>query len=153
MAAIAATQGVYNSVKTRKLTAERTVNKVPRAADTWAALVPNNTLSVDTTASFAVIPVTRAVEILQSANPSGLKIGASKWPSMARRLFALSVTTFNRLSNVCRNQIIIDARKIIVNALSKKSLAFSHIKSKTLFQRRKTVIRKFHDKRHWLSSK
>ena len=112
MAAIAATQGVYNSVKTRKLTAERTVNKVPRAADTWAALVPNNTLSVDTTASFAVIPVTRAVEILQSANPSGLKIGASKWPSMARRLFALSVTTFNRLSNVCRNQIIIDARKI-----------------------------------------
>lgn len=95
MAAIAATQGVYNSVKTRKLTAERTVNKVPRAADTWAALVPNNTLSVDTTASFAVIPVTRAVEILQSANPSGLKIGASKWPSMARRLFALSVTTLS----------------------------------------------------------
>ena len=132
MAAIAATQGVYNSVKTRKLTAERTVNKVPRAADTWAALVPNNTLSVDTTASFAVIPVTRAVEILQSANPSGFKIGASKCPSMARRLFALSVTTFNRLSNVYRNQIIIDARKIIVNALSKKSLAFSHIKSNTL---------------------
>ena len=29
---------------------------------------------------------------------------------------------------------IIDARKMIVNALSKKSLAFSHIKSKTLFK-------------------
>lgn len=98
-------------------------------------MVPNNTLSVDTTASFAVIPVTRAVEILQSANPSGLKIGASKWPSMARRLFALSVTTFNRLSNVCRNQIIIDARKIIVNALLRSPLPFPHIKSKTLLKK------------------
>ena len=134
IAAIAATHGVYNNVNTRKLTAERTVNKVPRAADTWAAFVPNKTLRVETTASFAVIPVTRAVEILQSAKPSGLKIGASKCPSMASRLFALSVTTFNRLSNVCKNQMIIDARKIIVNALSKKSLAFSHINSRTLLK-------------------
>ena len=57
IAAIAATQGVYNNVNTRKLVAERTVNNVPRAADTCAAFVPSKTLSVETTASFAVIPV------------------------------------------------------------------------------------------------
>lgn len=132
IAAIAATQGVYNNVNTRKLVAERTVNNVPSAADTCAAFVPSKTLSVETTASFAVIPVTSAVEILQSAKPSGLKIGAIKCPSIASKLFALSVTTFNLLSNVCKNHIIIEARKIIVKALSKKSLAFSHIKSNTL---------------------
>lgn len=74
IAAIAATQGVYNNVNTRKLVAERTVNNVPSAADTCAAFVPSKTLSVETTASFAVIPVTSAVEILQSAKPSGLKL-------------------------------------------------------------------------------
>lgn len=78
IAAIAATQGVYNNVNTRKLVAERTVNNVPSAADTCAAFVPSKTLSVETTASFAVIPVTSAVEILQSAKPSGLKIGADQ---------------------------------------------------------------------------
>ena len=97
IAAIAATQGVYNNVNTRKLVAERTVNNVPSAADTCAAFVPSKTLSVETTASFAVIPVTSAVEILQSAKPSGLKIGAIKCPSIASKLFALSVTTFNML--------------------------------------------------------
>ena len=75
-----------------------------------------------------MIPVTRAVEILQSANPSGLKIGASKWPSMARRLFALSVTTFNRLSNVCRNQIIIDATNGIGIPANKTFLKINAIK-------------------------
>ena len=118
IAAIAATQGVYNNVNTRKLIAERTVNNVPSDAATWAAFVPSKTLSVETTASLAVIPVTSAVDILQSLKPSGLKIGAIKWPSIASKLFALSVTTFNLLSKVCKNQMIIDARKIIVNAFS-----------------------------------
>lgn len=105
------------------------MNNVPSAADTCAAFVPSKTLSVETTASFAVIPVTSAVEILQSAKPSGLKIGAIKCPSIASKLFALSVTTFNLLSNVCKNQMIIEARKIIVKALSKSLLLFPTLKA------------------------
>ena len=118
IAAIAATQGVYNNVNTRKLVAERTVNNVPSAADTCAAFVPSKTLSVETTASFAVIPVTSAVEILQSAKPSGLKSGAARLPIIASKLSSADSATLSRMSNVCRNHMMIDAKKIMVNAFS-----------------------------------
>lgn len=132
MAAMAATQGVYRSVNTRKLTADSGVNRLLMAPETPAALVPSSTLKVDTTASLAVMPVTRAVEILQSEKPSGPKIGASHCPIMARRLWALSVATLRRASNVWRNQMMMVATKMIVNALSMKSRAFSHMSSSTL---------------------
>ena len=76
------------------------VNKLFSAPDICVALVASNTLKVETTASFAVIPVTNAVEIRQSEKPSGPNIGAIHCPSIARRLSALFVTTFRRVSKV-----------------------------------------------------
>ena len=86
-----------------------------------------------TTASFAVNPVISAVETLQSENPSGAKTGAIHLPTNASRLLPLSATTFNLVSNVCKNQIMIVATKITVNALWIKSFALSHINWNTLF--------------------
>ena len=57
---------------------------------------------------------------------------AERCPMMARRLPALSVTTFSRVSKLCRNQMTIVARKMTVNARSRKSFAFSHRSSATL---------------------
>ena len=57
--AIAATQGVYNKVNTRKTIAPKGVNKVGNA-DTSP---PSRTVSVETTLSFAVKPVMSAVAI------------------------------------------------------------------------------------------
>ena len=59
--ATAATQGVYNRQNTRSAAAPAAVI-VPRSA----SVVPNNTVSVETTLSFAINPVTRAVDIRQS---------------------------------------------------------------------------------------
>ena len=124
-AAIAATQGVYSKEKIRKITAENGVNIVLNS------LPPNKTYNVLTTLSFAVNPVINAVEILQSPNPSGFKIGATSPPINANRLCEESDTTFNLVSKLCRNQIITDARNITVNALEIKSFAFSLIRRKT----------------------
>ena len=76
--------------------------------------------------SFAIKPVRRAVEILQSPNPSGLNTGAITPARDASILLWESFTTFKRMSNVCKNQMAIVAIKITVNALCKKSFAFSH---------------------------
>ena len=94
---------------------------------------PRSTFSVLTTLSFAVNPVINAVEALQSPNPSGANIGAITPPIMASMLSPASFTKLKCISNVCKNQIIIDARKIIVKALVIKSFALSHINLKTLF--------------------
>ena len=59
-------------------------------------------------------------------------MGAIIRPIPARMLSALSLTTFSRISKFCRNQIMTVTRKITVNARSRKSLAFSHIRSTTL---------------------
>ena len=58
----------------------------------------------------------RAVDTRQSPNPSGAKIGATKLPIIASRLCSGDSATLNLASKVCKNQIIIDATKIIVNA-------------------------------------
>ena len=128
--AIAATHGVYNRVNTKNTSAENGVNKV------FNALIspPNKTVSVLTTLSFAVNPVISAVEILQSPNPSGTKTGAANPPINASRLSLESTTTFSRTSNVCKNQMTIDAMKIIVNAFVIKSFALSQINIPTLFK-------------------
>lgn len=110
--AIAATQGVYNKVNTRNTTASNVVNRLGSCETS----PPSKTVNVDTTLSFAVNPVSSAVAIRQSPNPSGLKIGASSPPSNASRLSSADAATFSLKSNVCKNQMMIVARKIIVNA-------------------------------------
>ena len=86
---------------------------------------PTSTVSVATTDSLAANPVTRAVEARQSPNPSGAKMGEMADPMMASRLCDWSATMLRRTSKVCRNQMATLARKIIVNALVRKSLALS----------------------------
>ena len=118
---MAATQGVYSRENTRKVAAEPGVNRVLRAA----VEPPSRTVRVLTTLSLAVKPVMRAVEIRQSPNPNGEKMGAIQLPTMASRLSAESVTRLSRVSKVWRNHMITEARKITVKALVAKSLAFS----------------------------
>ena len=69
--AIAATHGVYKRQKTKRLAAATGV-----IAPVSSAVLPKSTESVDTTLSFAINPEIRAVEMRQSPNPNGLKIGA-----------------------------------------------------------------------------
>lgn len=114
---------------------------------------PRRTVSVLTTLSFAAKPVIRDVDILQSANPSGLNIGATALPNMASRLSSDFAHTFKRVSKVCKNQIMTDAKKIMVNAFVIKSFAFSPINFNTFTAPRHTVVRKFHYKRHRVAFK
>ena len=115
-------------MKIRKTTAVNGVNRVVSAA----VSPPNSTVRVETTLSLAVKPVISAVETRQSPKPSGLKIGAIKLPMAASRLASGAAATFNRVSNVCRNQISTVATKMIVKAFCKKSRAFSQINWPTL---------------------
>ncbi len=132
MVVTAAIHGVYKSVNTRKDKAESGVNSAPSAAPRFAVLVPSSTARVDTTASLAVKPEISAVATRQSLKPKGLKITEINWPTSARRLSALSVTTLSLASNVCRNQMMMVARKMTVKARSRKSRAFSHSSRPTL---------------------
>ena len=72
----------------------------------------------------AINPVISAVEIFQFPKPSGRNTGAMIPATTARILSLESATTFMCKLNVCRNQMIIVAKKITVNALCKKSFAF-----------------------------
>ena len=53
-------------------------------------------------------------------------------PTMASRLASAEAATFRRVSKVCKNQMMIVAKKITVKARSRKSRAFSHSSSPTL---------------------
>ena len=117
--AIAATQGVYNRENTKNTNAVNFVNKV----GSKSVSPPIKTVNVLTTLSFAIKPVKNAVEILQSQIPSGLKIGTIKFPSIASKLSVEFVTIFNFASNVCKNQMMIVATKMTVNAFVIKSFA------------------------------
>lgn len=92
------------------------VNNCCKRIDRLLAVAPSNTVNEETTASLAVNPVIRAVAARQSPNPSGAKIGAITFPSDANILSDESSTIFNLKSKVCKNQIIIEARKIRVKA-------------------------------------
>ena len=63
----------------------------------------------------------------------GLKIGAINCPIRASRLSDEFSHTLSLVSKVCKNHMMIDARKITVNALCRKSLALSHKSIQTLF--------------------
>ena len=110
--AIAATQGVYKRQKVRRHTAAS-----GESTSTSAAVLPNNMDNVETTLSFAIKPVTRAVENLHSPKPRGLNTGAINPASTARILSLESVTIFKCRSKVCKNQITMVATKITVKAL------------------------------------
>lgn len=131
-AATAATHGVYNKVNIKNDAALAVVNKLPKTVGKAVDVVFNKTVSVDTTASLAVKPVINAVAARQSPKPSGAKTGAITRPTLASILNELSSTTFNLASKLCKNQMMIDARNIIVNAFVRKSLALSHINKITL---------------------
>lgn len=116
--AIAATHGVYNKENTINTNAVRFVNNNGKFS-----VSPIRTVNVLTTLSFAIKPVINAVDILQSLMPKGLNIGTMKFPRVARMLSAESVTRFNLVSKFCKNQIMIVAVKIIVNAFVMKLFA------------------------------
>ena len=76
-------------------------------------------------------PEINAVDILQSAKPSGLNNGVKAPAAIARILSEESATIFKDRSKVSRNQIIIVAMKMTEKALCRKSFALSHISINT----------------------
>ena len=121
--AIAATHGVYSRVNTRNTIAVNGVKSVCICETS----PPSRRVRVETTLSFAVRPVIRAVEALQSPKPSGANIGANRLPSIASKLFSALSATLSLMSNVCKNHITIDAAKITVNAFWIKSVKIAEI--------------------------
>ena len=109
--AMAATHGVYSSVKIRNTVAVIGVNIAFRLS----VSPPSKTVSVETTVSLAANPVSSAVAARQSAKPSGAKSGAAKRPIEASRLSSGAAATFRWPSNICRDQIKIEAAKITEN--------------------------------------
>ena len=88
---------------------------------------PSSRVSVETTLSLAVKPVSRAVEALQSPKPSGANIGATNPPSRASRLSSGDSTMFSRTSKFWSIHTMMDAANITVNAFCMKSFAFSQM--------------------------
>ena len=78
-AAIAATHGVQSRQNTRSETAATGLMRL-------VIPPPVRIVSVETTLSFAINPVIRAVTILQSPNPTGANIGAINPATLARIL-------------------------------------------------------------------
>ena len=115
-------------MKIKNTNAVKGVNNV----DSEEVFPPNKTVKVLTTLSFAVNPVIKAVDILQSPNPRGANIGEMNQPIPASKLLLESDTTLSLKSNVCKNHIIIVATNIIVNALVIKSFALFQINCQTL---------------------
>ena len=87
--AMAATHGVYSRQKTSSAIALTGVR-----ISIIAAVPPKRTDIVETTLSFAIKPVTSAVEILQSSNHIGVNSGAIYPEITARMLSCESFTTF-----------------------------------------------------------
>ena len=119
--AIAATQGVYKRQNTKSAIAF-TGDMIPSKNDVFGI----STESVDTTLSLAINPQISAVHIRQSPNPAGEKTGAITPAMDAKILDFESSTTLNLKSKFCNTHMTIVARKIMVKAFWRKSLAFSH---------------------------
>ena len=126
--AMAATHGVYSSTNAKNAMAVTGVNNMVRSTPS-----PMTCVNVDTTLSFAMKPVMRAVAARQSPKPSGANSGAISPPMPASRLASTSSTTFRRASNVCKNQMTTHAASTTVNAFFTKPFALSHTRRATLF--------------------
>ena len=90
--------------------------------------------SEDTTLSLAIKPVMRAVEMRQSAKPSGANSGAISPAMRARMLACGSAVSRSCKSKFCKNQMTMVAAKMTVKAFCKKSRAFSHSSCATFFR-------------------
>ena len=127
--ATAAMQGVYSRQNTSKGAACAGVRAAVRAA-----VEPKRMSSEDTTLSLAIKPVMRAVEMRQSAKPSGANSGAISPAMRARMLACGSAVSRSCKSKFCKNQMTMVAAKITVKAFCKKSRAFSHSSCATFFR-------------------
>ena len=87
--------------------------------------------SEETTVSLAAIPEISATAALQSPKPKGMNMGSSSLPMVAIKLYSAS-TIWKRQLKFCSAHNMIEARKIIVPALIKNALLFSH-KSSSMF--------------------
>ena len=110
--AIAATHGVYSNVNTRNAYAVAGVKIVGSKLTS----PPSSTVSVDTTLSFAIKPVSKAVDARQSPKPNGANRGASTPPMAASKLESGDSATDKLASNVCRNHTTSVAMNTTVNA-------------------------------------
>ena len=107
----AATHGVYKRLNIRSTPAVsgvRTASTPPSA--------PKSISITDTTLSFAINPLIRAVTILQSPIPRGLNNGAMIPAIKAMMLSAESLTRSKWKLKLCRNHTMIVATNMIVNA-------------------------------------
>ena len=89
----AATHGVYSKLNTRILAAES--GEIALATPSW-----NKISMVETTLSFAINPLNKEQQILQSPIPIGVKIGTNQPEIIARILSEESFTRFNRRSKL-----------------------------------------------------
>ena len=126
--AIAATHGVYSRQKTSSAAADAV-----ESVAVSSCVLPYMTFKVATTLSFARNPVIRAVVTFHVPKPSGAKTGAIKPAITARMLFPESFTRLKFRPKCCRNQITIEAMKMIVKARWRKSLDFSQRSCSTFF--------------------
>ena len=88
------------------------------------ASVTLSTCIVETTLSLARKPEINAVTMRQSPRPSGAKTGATS-PAICASMLSSPSTIRRRKSNDWRNQMTMDATKITVKALCRKSLVLS----------------------------
>lgn len=133
MVAIAPMHGVYNRVNTKKLNALEGLKKFPNAYFRLDGPTFSKILKVLSTVSFADKPDIKDVTILQSPKPNGKNIGVKNRLICASRLLDGSFVIFSFMVKVCKNQIIIDAMKIIEKAFSVNSFAFVYTRCKVLF--------------------
>ena len=91
-----------------------------------SATPPKSTSTVLTTLSLARKPPTRAVATRQSLKPRGWNIGATTDAMCPNMLSDWSSTILKLKEKLCKNHITMVAQKMTVNALCKKSRAFSH---------------------------
>lgn len=120
METIVAMHGTYNKQNTNKEIAEL-IDK-----NEVIAIPGSSTCKVETTDSFARNPDTSATTTRQSLKPHGLNIGAILLAIIAI-IDSSGLFTIDSLNEkLCKNQMMIVATKMTVNALCKKSFALSH---------------------------
>src|SRR5690606_9443228 len=81
--------------------------------------------------SFARIPVMSATEACHVPNPSGAKIGATSFPTEARKLASISLMP--AALKFARNQSRTDMEKMMVPAFFRKDLPLSQVLFHTYF--------------------